>query len=742
MTPAGGLPCPVAMPDSDGDLLSDAVEGVTDTDNDGTPDFRDLDSDNDGIPDSIEGRNFNTCTPPADEDGDGKPDFRDLDSDSADDSTIPDREEVGPDPIVPLDSDQDGIPDFADRDNDNDGISDAIELAAPGIKAKTRADAPDTDQDGTPDFLDSDSDGDTVEDQHEGPADTDKDGTPNFRDLDADGDCLPDSIEAGDADPKTIPVDTDQDLAADFVDRDSDNDGVLDDFEDLSCNGVIDACETDRLKGDSDGDGVTDLIERAACRVKTLAQQATCKCDGADAAASPLTRGDFVFVVDYMQPPAPLKATLDLATDVAQADIVFAVDTTFSMQQAIVNLRTNLGSFVNKVKMSVKSPAFGVVEFRDFGDTPLVAYQHRIETVDTPPGVGSVQGVLNTLTAAGGGDFPEAGWQALYAIAGGLSINFNGYNSVFSLTNTYPIVPVGGESQGTLHGAGFRAGSVPIVVTVTDAHWHDAYGSLVGTDAESGIDSFTDPTFSAVPSRRATIDRLNAIGAKVVGISGHGGGAQPGADPKARARAVAIETGAVVLPADFGPMGSRPIGCALTQCCTGDNGAGEPPVAGECPLSFSFDGSSGNGVSDAAVTGLAALGNSLKFDLHVQARDVDPMTVDRFISNMLPNLSGAGPASVCITSAPTPLRDELTGPTALPGPDGTLDTYPQIPGGKRVCYDVVPKINTTVMRAPDPQVFRAQLQVRGASPGGIVNLGAPREVFFLVPPAIVNGPLQ
>jgi hypothetical protein len=141
-------------------------------------------------------------------------------------------------------------------------------------------------------------------------------------------------------------------------------------------------------------------------------------------------------------------------------------------------------------------------------------------------------------------------------------------------------------------------------------------------------------------------------------------------------------------------------------------------------------------------TGLSALGNSLKFDLHVQARDVDPLTVDRFISNMLPNLSGAGPAAVCITSAPSPLRDELTGPKAMPGPDGTLDTFPQIPGAKRVCYDVVPKMNTTVMRGADPQVFRAQLQVRGASPGGIVNLGAPREVFFLVPPAIVNGPLK
>ena len=63
--------------------------GVTcdpaDTDNDGTPDYLDLDSDGDGISDNDEAAcstPFNslvTCTP-TDTDGDGTPDFLELDA--------------------------------------------------------------------------------------------------------------------------------------------------------------------------------------------------------------------------------------------------------------------------------------------------------------------------------------------------------------------------------------------------------------------------------------------------------------------------------------------------------------------------------------------------------------------------------------------------------------------------------------------------------------------------------------
>jgi hypothetical protein len=745
-----GVMCVHPPPDTDGDGISDHSEGADespprDTDHDGVPDFMDPDSDNDGIPDAIEGRNGNPCTPPVDTDGDGKPDFQDWDSDSPTDSTVPDKEEAGPDPTNPVDTDGDGLPDYADLDNDGDGITDQFELTGDGmaVAATTRASAPDTDQDGIPDYLDTDSDGDTILDADEGLVDTDGDLTPNYRDLDSDGDCVPDIIEAGDTDPKTRPVDTDMDGAPDFEDRDTDNDGLTDDKEDKNCNGVVDACETDRLKTDTDGDGVNDLIEVQDCAVKSVAVQMAemCQCDGSNPNASPLTHGDFVFVVDYMMPPVPQLETLNLSTDVSQADVVFSLDSTGSMGQALHNLAVNLSGLVPKAQARVKSLAMGVVDFKDFGDTYVVNYDYRVTTVNTMPGIMAVQNVLSGLAAGGGGDYPEAGWEALYAIAGGPAINVAGYSSTLPLNIAPNPIPAG-ESQGSVGGAAFRPGSVPIVVTATDASWHDAPN--VAASGENGIADY-GAAENGVPSRASAISRLQALNAHVMALAGINGGAEPGGNPKGHGQQVALDTGAVVSPADFSDpvTGARPAGCSVLQCCTGISGAGEAPLAsGLCPLSYTFDDTNGNGVSDSVVSGIVALANGLKFDIHVVAADVDPGTVDNFIAKLVPNLSGVAGAAMCITMTPSPLQDNFTGPKALPGPDATLDTFPGIGGGKQICFDVTPRENTTVMNTEEPQFFRAQLQVKGVNGASTVNLGTPRDVFFLVPPVIKNGPIN
>jgi PKD repeat protein/methionine-rich copper-binding protein CopC len=60
--------------DSDGDGISDEIEGFGDIDGDGLPNYRDTDSDGDGVPDRQEGT--------GDSDGDGTPDFLDTTNDS------------------------------------------------------------------------------------------------------------------------------------------------------------------------------------------------------------------------------------------------------------------------------------------------------------------------------------------------------------------------------------------------------------------------------------------------------------------------------------------------------------------------------------------------------------------------------------------------------------------------------------------------------------------------------------
>src|SRR5262249_1073921 len=154
--------------------------------------------------------------------------------------------------------------------------------------------------------------------------------------------------------------------------------------------------------------------------------------DGNNPNSGPLSHGDFVFVVDYQKPPVPTSETLSLSTDVSQADVIFSLDTTGSMQKSLDALASAISTtIIPQVKAKVSSSAFGVLDFKDFGDSYVVQYDHRIQTVNTLNGVMSVQTAitaLQTAKASGGGDGPEAGWEALYSIAGGPAINITGYN--------------------------------------------------------------------------------------------------------------------------------------------------------------------------------------------------------------------------------------------------------------------------------------------------------------------------
>jgi gliding motility-associated-like protein len=231
---------------------------ATDTDGDGTPDFKDTDSDNDGIPDSVEvGKD---PSKPVDTDGDGKPDYQDTDSDN---DGIPDSVEAGKDPNKPVDTDGDGKPDYLDTDSDNDGIPDSVEAGKDPSKPV------DTDGDGKPDYQDTDSDNDGIPDSVEAgkdsnkPVDTDGDGKPDYQDTDSDNDGIPDAVEAG-KDPSK-PVDTDGDGKPDYQDTDSDNDGIPDSVEaGKDPNKPVDTDgdgKPDYLDTDSDNDGIPDSVE-------------------------------------------------------------------------------------------------------------------------------------------------------------------------------------------------------------------------------------------------------------------------------------------------------------------------------------------------------------------------------------------------------------------------------------------------------------------------------------------------
>ncbi len=171
--------CSSPSPSSDGDAdldgLADASEcplliACPDHDNDGTPNYIDLDSDNNGILDTHE------LTPFYDTDSDGIPDYADSNDDN---DEYDDRDEY--DSIATAwneDLDCDRIPNIKDpshlsycttnsfenaqfNDSDQDGLSDNFEFGESTPWAR------DTDNDLIPDYMDPDSDNDQYSDDLE-----------------------------------------------------------------------------------------------------------------------------------------------------------------------------------------------------------------------------------------------------------------------------------------------------------------------------------------------------------------------------------------------------------------------------------------------------------------------------------------------------------------------------------------------------------------------------------------------
>jgi len=616
-----------ALPDADGDGIPDQYEGRSsnlDTDHDGMPDYLDADSDGDGVPDSAEGGS--PGGEPLDTDHDGTPDFQDLDADG---NGVPDSVEGADDP------DHDHRPNADDTDNDGDTLDDVTEIG-PDTTMPV-----DTDHDGTADYLDTDSDNDTIGDRDEGVADTDHDSTPDRADSDSDNDGLTDAMEAGDADIGTPPVDSDDDHVPDFRDTDSDNDGLSDTSEVMS--------GTSPTHADSDGDGVSDLVEVVS---------GTNPDDPAD---SPRSRGDFVFVEPYMMPQSPMRDTLDFATSIRSADVYFLIDTTGSMSSSIDSVQTSLSTpstgIIAQIRAMIPDTNFGVGDFKDNDDE----YVFQNDT-DITPNAAMAQAGVNTLTASGGGDEPEGDVPSLYAVASGMSVS------------SRPMIPARtGCPARTFGYPCFRTGSVPIIVLVTDAHFHNGRG---GTNADN---TYTD--------YETMLPAIVANHIRVIGVAVTSFGSGP------------------------------PVSLEDLQGIASDSGAVD---AGGDPL---VSATTGGAVSSAVIDQVRTLSTSTHFDISTRFTDDDTDGVDTwpaFVDHIEANTAGAS-GHGC-NGRPATDSDG----------DGILDTFHAVPAGERVCFDIIVRQNDTIMPTAVPQLYDATIDVVG---DGFTVLDS-RQVYFLVPPII------
>ena len=631
--------------DEDEDGISDFDEGSgeIDTDEDGIPDASDTDSDDDGVPDFIEAGDTDLATQPIDSDDDGVPDFRDLDADG---DLIADAIEGYDDP------DGDGIGNYADPDADGDYVPDSFEGVA------------DSDDDGTRDFVDIDSDDDTILDRHELLADSDLDGVPNRIDLDSDDDGLADQIEAGDSDPGTYPFDLDADGQPNYIDIDSDGDGLPDNQESGCADG-----EPDWDDSDTDDDGYSDLAE-------SLVGSNPCLFTDDDEFR---TYTDFFFVLAGGDSES--TAPLEFASDLIQADVAINMDTTGTMGAEIAALRETFSSLVFPATAElIPDPAFAVSTFDDFlcdghgrgADRPFILRQ-RV-TTDTA----QAQLVMNALPLHSGSDIPESGFESLYQIATGAGVD--GCDTVVP-----PFDPeawrVEGVADGEIGGVGFREGSFPVIIHVTDALSHDGevYGDFAATEDEA-------------------IAALNDLQARVVGVAS-------GASPRLQLESIALATGSHVRACGWD--GARPRGCASTQCCTGIDGAGRNPVDDICPLVFDIN-DDGSGLGESIATAIEALGHGTTFDVTTQLRrdeaefEASGLDTRCFIRSIVP--------ASFVTDGTCTTEPEAADINPI---DGVDDAFRNVTVGTQLTFDVTAQNDGCVDELDLPQAFTTFIDVVG-----------------------------
>lgn len=753
VTPDGG-PITSCGPDFDGDGISDLIEGRgaggggadVDTDGDAIPDWKDDDSDSDGLPDRVEWFTAGCDTGPYadlnDADGDGLANFRDLDSDG---NGLADQDEACPTlPGVtgcgytkPLDFDGDGVPDFLDFDNDHDsrsadkskGLPDALEMRDNNGVYKGLA--IDTDGDKLPDAYDRDSDNDFILDLDDTTADPDGDGLPAFRDRDADGDGVEDVCEghariATAADYSVQTLDSNKNGVPDYLDRDSDGDLLLDGLEDRNSNCGVDASETDRVKADTDGDGVGDLVEitvGASIGLPNLAN---------DGGKTPASQGQFYFLVPYNEAPSPTSENLSMQTTLNKGDIGFVVDTTGSMGGEIANLRTGLGSIISALAANIPDLGIGIAAHDDvpndvdgtcgldhsYYDLPNGVIRD-VSSAGTPltAAIAQSQGAANALTTHYGNDTPESQVLGLIHAVDGQAV-YDGCNGAIGAV---------ADTATTFGSLRFRKGALPIVVEISDASWHNGVHGL----------GFANGGLQDINSLR---DAINRRGAKFIGVaSGTGSGdsdaviRNPGNGDMSYGDMAYLsdQTGSYVPPSAFGG-----------SCKTGLSGgavAADGP-GGNCRLIFSLYGD-GSGLSTTIVSGVRALLNAVKYDVHVAASPAGATdVVDQFLSSVVPTGTGADPETgTACTPIPAGTADKFVGPRATTGTDGTKETMLAVNPGPRYCFAVTPKRNTTIAPTTSPQLFRATLTVWAQNPSAAVpavTLGKTRDVLFIVPPRL------
>ncbi|MCY2993289.1 MAG: hypothetical protein NTY19_36225 [Planctomycetota bacterium] len=323
-------------------------------------------------------------------------------------------------------------------------------------------------------------------------------------------------------------------------------------------------------------------------------------------------------------------------------DVFLLFDDTGSFVNNSPIVRAAFPTIITSLQASLPGTdlGFGVGRFEEYGDfayeyatgRPFILNQ-PIVAASTPGYMGAIQAALDRTTPGYGGDGPETDIEALYQLVTGLGFDGNNNGSVSDsgpagLTTTQLDPGNSGDvpsfasftadaagagsvmpSAGTVGGAGFRPGALPIILTATDigfAYQPKGETRITGVGGISlPVSALTETSRPSTPFNsgaglQQTITGLNALGALVIGL---GTNAETNLDPRQGLEAISRLTGAT-------NQSTLPI----------DNGTANPIAVGG-PLYFQITSGFAQSVADGVVNAIQHAATNVAVNITVQAPD-------------------------------------------------------------------------------------------------------------------------
>ncbi len=321
-------------------------------------------------------------------------------------------------------------------------------------------------------------------------------------------------------------------------------------------------------------------------------------------------------------------------------DVFLLFDDTGSFTNNSPIVRAAFPNIITQLQTSLSGTdlAFGVGRFEEYGNfaseystgRPFILNQPMVAS-STAGYMTAIQAALNRTTPGYGGDGPETDIEALYQLVTGRGFDGNNNGTVSDsgaagLGSTQLIPGNSGDvpsfasfttdvsanvlpAAGTVGGAGFRAGALPVILLATDigfAYQPKGETSITGagglTLPVSALTGTSRPStpYSSGAGLQETITGLNALGALVIGL---GTNTQTNVDPRQGLEAISKLTGAI-------NRSTTPI----------PNGTGSPIAPGD-PLYFQISSGFAGSVADGVKNAIQNAVTNVAMNVTVQASD-------------------------------------------------------------------------------------------------------------------------